>query len=193
MRRIAILTGVLALALVLAFAGAAMAQETTLGTLTTEVKVQEEKIVLEWATLDEVNNYVTSVTGQSPNIPETWFRVPSSKNGGYTLTITKDKEYYVAIKATSDTPINNVLYRMEIKNSLGQLVPNVITGLQGYAPADTSGTNWTWQNVEKDGDRFFWGPSTGFTFPGGTVVTPFRFKFVEPGTYTVTIYAVKLQ
>ncbi|MGI9952055.1 hypothetical protein V3F56_06785 [Moorellaceae bacterium AZ2] len=191
MGRKAVLTGVLALALVLAFAGAAMAETPISNVLETSVIVQEStpQLELTWGTYDDVDEAPYTDAG----IDAQRFVTPTLSNNSYTLTVNKGEEYFLAVKSTNNSgeAIDRVLYRMEIRDSNNNLVTNVVTGLQGYSP-NTQG-QYTWQNVGVSDSIFFWGPSGGFTFPGNTTwVTPFRFTFTEAGTYTVRIYAVQL-
>lgn len=177
MRRRAILTGVLALALVLAFAGAAMAA-TVPGTqisndLSASVTVVSpaNSITLQW--------YAGSVQAGSETVSAVDPTGLQSVRVGDTIPVAVK-----AIKNISGT-IDRVLYVVEVTGS-----QNGFT-VQGY---DYTLNQWIPLGYDSQGGFYYWGPRQGFSFTDamGTPTSPFKITFSQPGTYSFKIYAVQL-
>lgn len=104
------------------------------------------------------------------------------------------KEYSVVAYAYNQgEDIEKVLYIVEIERNGLPVIPNdevVIKGedLQGPYQGQVQELGYS-----SDGKFFYWGPLTGFTFPGNvTLGAKFHITFKKAGTYSYKIYAVQL-
>lgn len=103
--------------------------------------------------------------------------------------------YTVGVQAQNlgEGPIDRVLYIVEIEKD-GKPVTPVDLEIIGHDDRE----NKDYTLVPDSMGYIYWGPSSGFTFPGATdptkgiLTATFKVTFKTAGTYTFTIYAVQL-